>query len=68
VAIGRALTRRAHPGVSRLALECGLPAVVDADALNLMAENRESFRCSAAPRTDAPPGEAARLNGEKPAA
>ncbi len=58
---------RAHPGVVRLILESGLPAVMDADALNLLAENREMMSLLGPRHVLTPhPGEAARLIGVKP--
>ncbi len=41
VIIGPGLSRRASKEVIRITLESGLPAVVDADALNLIAESQE---------------------------
>ena len=41
VIVGPGLSVRAHPSAVRAALECGLPAVIDADALNLIARNSE---------------------------
>ena len=68
VAVGPGLSRRAHPGAVRLALESGLPAVLDADALNLLAGN-PALKALLAPHhiLTPHPGEAARLTGEKPA-
>jgi len=67
VAIGPGLSRRAHPGAVRLALESGLPVVLDADALNLLAENPALTALLAPHHVLTPhPGEAARLTGEKP--
>jgi len=58
---------RAHPSAVRLVLESGLPAVLDADALNILAEHR-ALRSLIAPRhvLTPHPGEAARLLGAKP--
>ena len=67
VAIGPGLSRRAHPGTVRLVLESGLPAVADADALNLIAENPDLVAQLRPRHVLTPhPGEAARLIGEKP--
>ena len=67
VAIGPGLSRRAHPGIVRLALDSGLPAALDADALNLLAENQELKAILKRNHVLTPhPGEAARLTGEKP--
>ena len=64
VAIGPGLSRRADPGVLRLALESGLPAVIDADGLNLLSENRALLTLLDARHVLTPhPGEAARLLG-----
>jgi NAD(P)H-hydrate epimerase len=66
VAVGPGLSRRAHPGLIRMILESGLPAAVDADALNLIAENREMLSLLKPYHVLTPhPGEAARLTGEK---
>ncbi|MDO4740273.1 MAG: NAD(P)H-hydrate dehydratase, partial [Eubacteriales bacterium] len=64
VAIGPGLSRRCAPEVVRCALESELPLVLDADALNLLAQERSllallSERCLLTPH----PGEAARLVG-----
>jgi len=68
VAIGPGLSRRAHPGIVRLALESGLPAALDADALNLLAEHPEMKALMRPHHVLTPhPGEAARLTGEKTA-
>ncbi len=67
VAVGPGLSRRAHPGIVRLALESGLPAALDADALNLLAENPDLKALLKPHHVLTPhPGEAARLTGEKP--
>jgi len=67
VAIGPGLSRRAHPGAVRLVLESGLPSAVDADALNLIAENPDLVALFKPHHVLTPhPGEAARLTGEKP--
>jgi NAD(P)H-hydrate epimerase len=64
VAVGPGLSRRAHPLVVRAILESGLPAAVDADALNLLAENRELLSRLKPYHVLTPhPGEAARLTG-----
>lgn len=67
VAIGPGLSRRAHPGAVRIILESGLPVVVDADALNLIAEHPDLMALLKPRHVLTPhPGEAARLIGEKP--
>lgn len=67
VAVGPGLSRRAHPDLVRAALESGLPAAVDADALNLIADNPALAPLIRAHHVLTPhPGEAARLIGEKP--
>ena len=64
VAIGCGLSRRADKGVVRAVLECGLPAALDADALNLIAEVPELKALLGARHIVTPhPGEAARLLG-----
>ena len=64
VAIGPGLTRSAAPEIVEAVLKCGLPAVIDADALNIIAEN-ESLRALLRPHhvLTPHPGEAARLIG-----
>ena len=62
VAIGPGLSRRCAPEIVRTALESGLPCVLDADALNLLAAQPDlrsllHARCVITPH----PGEAARL-------
>jgi NAD(P)H-hydrate epimerase len=64
VALGPGLGR--HPGTwrlaRRLAAELGKPTVIDADALNALAEAPECLRAAPAPRVLTPhPGEMARL-------
>ena len=62
VAIGPGLSRRADAGVLRVVLEGGLPAVIDADGLNLLAEHRELIDLLTSRHVLTPhPGEAARL-------
>ena len=64
VAVGPGLSRRADPGVLRAVLESGLPAVVDADGLNLLSEHRELMALLTPRHVLTPhPGEAARLLG-----
>ena len=66
VACGCGLSRRAAPEVLRLLLECGLPALFDADGLNLIAES-EALKGLLGPRhlITPHPGEAARLLGRR---
>ena len=62
VAIGPGLTRRAPADAIRLVLESGLPAVIDADALNLLADNPHLLALLRPQHVITPhPGEAARL-------
>lgn len=64
VAVGPGLSRRADAGVLRLVLESGLPAVIDADGLNLLSEQRELMTLLTPRHVLTPhPGEAARLLG-----
>ena len=64
VACGCGLTRRASPEVVRLLMDCGLPCVFDADALNLIAEGERLRACLKPHHLVTPhPGEAARLLG-----
>ena len=64
VAIGPGLSRRADAGVLRSVLEIGLPAVIDADGLNILSEQRELMRLLKSQHVLTPhPGEAARLLG-----
>ena len=67
VVCGCGLSRRAAPEVIRTLLECGLPALFDADALNLIAADPE-LRALLRPRhlITPHPGEAARLLGRMP--
>lgn len=64
VVAGCGLSRRAPAEILRAVLECGLPAVIDADALNLLSEHPE-YRSLLRPRhlLTPHPGEAARLLG-----
>lgn len=64
LAIGCGLSLRACAGVVRWALSCGLPAAVDADALNHIAQD-DALRALLRPRhvITPHPGEAARLLG-----
>lgn len=64
VACGCGLSRRASPAIVKLLLGCGLPAVFDADALNLIAEDAALKRAFRPHHLITPhPGEAARLLG-----
>lgn len=66
VACGCGLSRRCAPEVIRLVLESGLPAVLDADALNLISENA-SLKALLGPQhiITPHPGEARRLLGRE---
>ena len=66
VAIGPGLTRNIDPEILKIVLESGLPAVIDADALNILSENPE-LKALLKPRhvLTPHPGEAARLLGRK---
>ncbi len=62
VAIGPGLSRNAAPEIVRTVLSCGLPAVVDADALNLIAADPSLKALLSDRHLITPhPGEAARL-------
>lgn len=62
VAIGPGLSRNAAPEILRAALECGLPTVIDADALNPIAANHSLRQQLCHRHLITPhPGEAARL-------
>ncbi len=64
VAIGPGLSRRAAPEIVEAVLKCGLSAVIDADALNLIAENAPLSALLRPHHVLTPhPGEAARLIG-----
>lgn len=64
IAIGPGLSRKASPEVLRAVLESGLPAVIDADALNLLAMHGELMGLLGPRHVLTPhPGEAARLLG-----
>ena len=64
VAVGPGLSRRADAGVLRMVLESGLPAVIDADGLNILSEQRELMTLLTPRHVLTPhPGEAARLLG-----
>ena len=65
VACGCGLSRRASPEVVRRVLECGLPALLDADALNLIAENDLAPLLRPHHLITPHPGEAARLIGRR---
>jgi len=60
--IGPGLTRRAPAEIVRAVLESGIPAAVDADALNILAEHHELFPLLRKKHVLTPhPGEARRL-------
>lgn len=64
VAIGPGLSRKAAPEILHAILECNLRAVIDADALNLLAENPPLQSLLRPHHVLTPhPGEAARLLG-----
>lgn len=64
VIIGPGLSRRAAPEAVEAVLQCDLPTVIDADALNLIAENEPLGRFLGRQHVLTPhPGEAARLLG-----
>lgn len=64
VIVGPGLSRRADPQIIRTVLECGLPAVIDADALNIISEHPELKALLRNHHVVTPhPGEAARLLG-----
>lgn len=66
VVAGCGLTSNAAPGVIRSVLACGLPAVLDADALNLIARNPQLAALLQPYHVLTPhPGEAARLLGRR---
>lgn len=66
VAIGPGLTRWTAAGIVQAVLECGLPAVIDADALNIISENPGLKALLNETHVITPhPGEAARLLGYK---
>lgn len=66
VAIGPGLSRKAPPELLRAVLESGLPTVIDADALNIIAENPQLKSLLDLHHVLTPhPGEAARLLGRK---
>jgi len=66
VAIGPGFSRRAAPEIVQAVLESGLPAVIDADALNLISENPDLMKLLKYHHVVTPhPGEAARLLGKK---
>ena len=65
-AIGPGLSRKVPPEILRAVLESGLPAVIDADALNILSENPELISLLTYHHILTPhPGEAARLLGRK---
>jgi hydroxyethylthiazole kinase-like uncharacterized protein yjeF len=67
VAIGPGLSQAAPAGLVERVLSCGLPAVIDADALNILSANRALLSMLRPHHIITPhPGEAARLMGEKP--
>jgi len=62
VIIGPGLTRRVPPEIIRAVLESGITSVIDADALNILSENRELLSLLNKKHIITPhPGEAARL-------
>ena len=66
VAVGPGLTKKVSPEIIKAVLNANLPAVIDADALNILAANPElktllNYRHVLTPH----PGEAARLLGRK---
>ena len=62
VAIGPGISRNAAPEIVRTVLACGLPAVIDADALNIIAADPELRALLRPHHLITPhPGEAARL-------
>ncbi len=62
--VGCGLSRRCAPEIVEAALESGLPAVIDADALNILSEHRELLRKLRPHHALTPhPGEAERLLG-----
>ena len=64
VAVGPGLSRSADAGILRVVLESGLPAVIDADGLNILSEYRELMHLLNPLHVLTPhPGEAARLLG-----
>ena len=64
IAVGPGLSRRADPDILRAVLESGLPAVIDADGLNILSEHRELLSLLTSNHVLTPhPGEAARLLG-----
>lgn len=66
VAIGPGLSRHASPDILRAVLESGLPAVIDADALNLFSSHPELVHLLRPCHVLTPhPGEAARLLGHR---
>ena len=66
VACGCGLSRRAAPEVVRRVLDCGLPALLDADALNLISDS-DDLKSRLRPHhlITPHPGEAARLLGRR---
>ncbi len=68
VAVGCGLSRRAAPEILRAVLESKIPAVIDADGLNILSENADLRALLHENVILTPhPGEAARLLGEFPA-
>ena len=66
VAVGPGLNRRTAPEILHAVLECGLPAVLDADALNIISGNPEMMKHLKPHHVITPhPGEAARLLGKR---
>ena len=66
VAVGPGLTRKFPPEFLKIILECGLPAAIDADALNVLSENPQLKLLLKPHHVLTPhPGEAARLLGRR---
>ena len=66
IAVGPGLTRSFPPELLKLILESGIPAVIDADALNVLSENPQLKALLKPHHILTPhPGEAARLLGRK---
>ena len=64
-AIGPGLSLRAHPGCVEAVLRSGLPAVIDADGLNILSRDKRLISLLSGCHAITPhPGEAARLLGE----
>jgi len=64
IAIGPGLTRKVSPEIVKAALEANVPAVIDADGLNILSENPDLKKLLNHRHVITPhPGEAARLLG-----